>query len=118
MEKLETSNPELAEEVKRLMFVFDDIINLDDRTIQQVLREVDAKDLALALKGAKEEVKGHILKNMSSRAKAMIQEDMDVMGPVRLKHTEEAQQKIVNVIRQLEEMGEIVVSRGEEEVMV
>ncbi len=119
MEKLEESNPELAEEVKRLMFVFDDLINLDDRTIQQVLREVDAKDLALALKGAKEEVKNHILKNMSSRAKAMIQEDMDVMGPVRLKHAEEAQQKIVNVVRQLEEMGEIVVSRGgEEEVMI
>jgi flagellar motor switch protein FliG len=119
MEKLEESNPELAEEVKRLMFVFDDLINLDNRTIQQVLREVDAKDLALALKGAKEEVKEHLLKNMSSRAKAMIVEDMEVMGPVRLKHAEEAQQKIVNVVRQLEEMGEIVVSRGgEEEAMI
>jgi flagellar motor switch protein FliG len=119
MEKLEESNPELAEEVKRLMFVFDDLINLDNRTIQQVLREVDAKDLALALKGAKEEVKEHLLKNMSSRAKAMILEDMEVMGPVRLKHAEEAQQKIVNVVRQLEEMGEIVVARGgEEEVMI
>jgi flagellar motor switch protein FliG len=118
MEKLEESNPELAEEVKRLMFTFDDLINLDNRTIQQVLREVDAKDLALALKGAKEDVKEHLLKNMSTRAKAMIQEDMDVMGPVRLKHAEEAQQKIINVVRQLEEMGEIVVSRGgEEEVM-
>jgi flagellar motor switch protein FliG len=119
MEKLEETNPELAEEVKRLMFVFDDLINLDDRTIQQVLREVDGKDLSLALKGAKEEVKSHILKNMSSRARAMIMEDMDVMGPVRLKHSEEAQQKIVNVVRQLEEMGEIVVSRGgEEEAMI
>jgi flagellar motor switch protein FliG len=119
MEKLEESNPELAEEVKRLMFVFDDLINLDNRTIQQVLREVDAKDLALALKGAKEEVKEHLLKNMSTRAKAMIVEDMEVMGPVRLKHAEEAQQKIVNVVRQLEEMGEIVVARGgEEEAMI
>ncbi|HET9868957.1 MAG TPA: flagellar motor switch protein FliG [bacterium] len=119
MEKLEEQNPELAEEVKRLMFVFDDLINLDNRTIQQVLREVDAKDLALARKGAKEEVKEHLLKNMSSRAKAMILEDMEVMGPVRLKHAEEAQQKIVNVVRQLEEMGEIVVARGgEEEVMI
>ena len=119
MEKLEESNPELAEEVKRLMFVFDDLINLDNRTIQQVLREVDAKDLALALKGCKDEVKEHILKNMSTRAKAMILEDMEVMGPVRLKHAEEAQQKIVNVVRQLEEMGEIVVARGgEEEVMI
>lgn len=119
MEKLEESNPTLAEEVKRLMFVFDDLIALDNRTIQQILREVDAKDLALALKGAKEEVKEHLLKNMSSRAKAMIVEDMDVMGPVRLKHAEEAQQKIINVVRQLEEMGEIVVSRGgEEESMI
>lgn len=119
MEKLEEVNPELAEEVKRLMFVFDDLVALDNRTIQQILREVDAKDLALALKGAKEEVKEHLLKNMSSRAKAMIQEDMDVMGPVRLKHAEEAQQKIINVVRQLEEMGEIVVARGgEEEVMI
>jgi flagellar motor switch protein FliG len=119
MERLEEVNPELAEEVKRLMFVFDDLVALDNRTIQQILREVDAKDLALALKGAKEEVKEHILKNMSSRAKAMIQEDMDVMGPVRLKHAEEAQQKIINVVRQLEEMGEIVVARGgEEEVMI
>lgn len=119
MERLEEVNPELAEEVKRLMFVFDDLVALDNRTIQQILREVDAKDLALALKGAKEEVKDHILKNMSSRAKAMIQEDMDVMGPVRLKHAEEAQQKIINVVRQLEEMGEIVVARGgEEEVMI
>jgi len=115
MEKLDESNPELAEQVKRLMFVFDDLVALDNRTIQQILREVDAKDLALALKGAKEEVKEHILKNMSSRAKAMIQEDMEVMGPVCLKHAEEAQQKIINVVRQLEEMGEIVVSRGGEE---
>ena len=81
MEKLEESNPELAEEVKRLMFVFDDLINLDNRTIQQVLREVDAKDLALALKGCKDEVKEHILKNMSTRAKAMILEDMEGTWP-------------------------------------
>src|SRR5258708_19836890 len=104
MEKLEESNPTLAEEVKRLMFVFDDLVALDNRTIQQILREVDAKDLALALKGAKEEVKEHLLKNMSSRAKAMIQEDMDVMGPVRLKHAEEAHQKIINVVSHLQHM--------------
>jgi flagellar motor switch protein FliG len=115
MEKLEESNPTLAEEVKRLMFVFDDLIALDNRTIQQILREVDAKDLALALKGAKEEVKEHLLKNMSNRAKAMIIEDMEVMGPVRLKNAEEAQQKIINVVRQLEEQGEIVVARGGDE---
>jgi flagellar motor switch protein FliG len=115
MEKLEESNPALAEEVKRLMFVFDDLIVLDNRTVQQILREVDAKDLALALKGAKEEVKEHLLKNMSQRARAMITEDMDVMGPVRLKNAEEAQQKIINVVRQLEEQGEIVVARGGDE---
>jgi flagellar motor switch protein FliG len=119
MEKLEETNPELADEIKRLMFVFDDILLIDDRSIQQILREVDQKDLVLALKGAGEEVKGKILKNMSARARAMIQEDMEVMGPVRLKATEEAQQKIVNVIRQLEEMGEIVIARGgEEEIFV
>jgi flagellar motor switch protein FliG len=115
MEKLEESNPTLAEEVKRLMFVFDDLIVLDNRTVQQILREVDAKDLALALKGAKEEVKEHLLKNMSTRARAMIMEDMEVMGPVRLKNAEESQQKIINVVRQLEEQGEIVVARGGDE---
>ena len=115
MEKLEESNPTLAEEVKRLMFVFDDLIVLDNRTVQQILREVDAKDLALALKGAKEEVKEHLLKNMSTRARAMIMEDMEVMCPVRLKNAEESQQKIINVVRQLEEQGEIVVARGGDE---
>jgi len=119
MEKLEETNPELADEIKRLMFVFDDILLIDDRSIQQILREVDQKDLVLALKGAGEEVKAKILKNMSARARAMINEDMEVMGPVRLKATEEAQQKIVNIIRQLEEMGEIVIARGgEEEIFV
>jgi len=119
MEKLEETNPELADEIKRLMFVFDDILLIDDRSIQQILREVDQKDLVLALKGAGDEVKSKILKNMSARARAMINEDMEVMGPVRLKATEEAQQKIVNIIRQLEEMGEIVIARGgEEEIFV
>jgi flagellar motor switch protein FliG len=119
IEKLEESDPDLAEEVKRLMFVFDDVMQLDNRTVQKVLSDVDTKDLALALKGAAEEVKDHVLKNMSKRARQTIEEEMEFMGPVRLKHTEEAQQKIVNVIRQLEEMGEIVVARGgEEEVFV
>jgi flagellar motor switch protein FliG len=119
MEKLEETNPDLADEIKRLMFVFDDLLLIDDRSIQRILREVDQKDLILALKGAGEEVKAKILKNMSQRARALILEEMEVMGPTRLKNTEEAQQKIVNTIRQLEEMGEIVVSRGgEEEVFV
>jgi flagellar motor switch protein FliG len=119
MEKLEETNPDLADEIKRLMFVFDDILLIDDKSIQRILRDVDQKDLILALKGASEEVKAKIFKNMSQRARALIQEEMEVMGPTRLKNTEEAQQKIVNTIRQLEEMGEIVVSRGgEEEVFV
>jgi flagellar motor switch protein FliG len=119
MEKLEETNPDLADEIKRLMFVFDDVLLIDDKSIQRILREVDQKDLILALKGAGEEVKAKILKNMSQRARTMIIEEMEVMGPTRLKNTEEAQQKIVNTIRQLEEMGEIVVARGgEEEVFV
>lgn len=119
MEKLEETNPDLADEIKRLMFVFDDVLLIDDKSIQRILREVDQKDLILALKGAGEEVKAKILKNMSQRARALILEEMEVMGPTRLKNTEEAQQKIVNTIRQLEEMGEIVVARGgEEEVFV
>ncbi len=119
MEKLEEENAELADDIKRLMFVFDDILLLDDRAIQSIMRDVDQKDTVLALKGASEQVKAKILKNMSSRARQMILEDIEVMGPVRLKATEEAQQKIVNVIRRLEEQGDIVVARGgESEVFV
>lgn len=119
METLEVSEPELAEEIKRLMFVFEDVVQLDDRAIQQVLREVDTKELALALKGASEEVNNKIRKNMSKRASDMLKEDIDFMGPVRLRDVEEAQQKIVNIIRKLEEAGEIVVARsGGDEIVV
>lgn len=118
LDNLEEQNPELAEEVKRLMFVFEDIIGLDDRSVQQVLRDVDMKDLALALKGASEEVKSKIFKNMSQRAAQILQEDMEFMGPVRLRNVEEAQQRIVNSIRRLEEAGEIVVARGGGEEIV
>jgi len=119
MEKLEEESPELADDIKRLMFVFDDIMLIDDRAIQMVLRDVDQKDIVLALKGASDQVKSKILKNMSQRARQMVLEDMEVMGPVRLKNSEEAQQKIVNVIRRLEETGEITVARGgEAEVLV
>ena len=119
METLEVQNPELAEEIKRLMFVFEDVVQLDDRAIQQILREVDTKELALALKGASEEVNNKIRKNMSKRASDMLKEDIDFMGPVRLRDVEEAQQKIVNIIRKLEEAGEIVVARnGGDEIVV
>jgi len=118
LETLEEENQEIADEVKKLMFVFEDIVMLDDRGIQQVLKEIDQKELAMALKGASEEVKEKILNNMSKRAAEMIKEDMEFMGPVRLKNVEEAQQRIVAVVRRLEEAGEIIVSRGGEEEMV
>jgi flagellar motor switch protein FliG len=112
MENLEVQNPELAEEIKRRMFVFEDIVLLDDRSLQLVLREIESKDLALALKAASNEVAGKIYKNMSKRAADMLREEIEYMGPVRIRDVEEAQQKIVNVIRRLEESGEIVVARG------
>ena len=118
LETLEEESQEIADEVKKLMFVFEDIIMLDDRSIQQVLKEIDQKELALALKGASDEVKEKMFGNMSKRAADMIKEDMEFMGPVRLKNVEEAQQRIVAVVRRLEEAGEIVISRGGEEEML
>ncbi len=112
METLEVEEPELADEIRKKMFVFEDILLLDDRAIQRVLRDVENSDLAIALKGANDEVKGAILKNLSKRLAAMIEEDMEFMGPVRMKDVEEAQQKIVAVIRKLEDSAEIVISRG------
>ncbi|NMB00018.1 MAG: flagellar motor switch protein FliG [Firmicutes bacterium] len=119
IDALEEEEPELAEEIRKRMFVFEDIILLDDRSIQKVLREVDSKDLALALKTASEEVSARIYKNMSKRAAEMLKEDIDYMGPVRLRDIEETQQKIVATIRRLEDTGEIIIARGgEDEVIV
>lgn len=119
IESLTENNPELAETIKNMMFVFEDIVQLDDRAIQAILREVDMKELATALKGVGNDVQQKVYKNMSERAVGMLKEDMEFMGPVRLRVVEEAQQKIVAVIRRLEEAGEIVVGRsGEEEVLV
>ncbi|MBQ9990638.1 MAG: flagellar motor switch protein FliG [Lachnospiraceae bacterium] len=112
METLEIEEPELADEIRKKMFVFEDILLLDDRAIQRVLRDVDNNDLAVALKGANENVQTAIFNNLSKRLSAMIKEDMEFMGPVRMKDVEEAQQKIVNIIRKLEDSGEIVISRG------
>ncbi len=112
METLEIEDPELADEIRKKMFVFEDILLLDDRAIQRVLRDVDNNDLAIALKGSNEEVQNTIFNNMSKRLAVMIKEDMEFMGPVRMKDVEEAQQKIVNTIRKLEDSGEIVISRG------
>lgn len=112
MESLEIEDSELAEEIKKRMFVFEDIVSLDNRSIQRFLREVDNNDLALALKGSSEDVAQVIFSNMSKRLQEMIKEDMEFMGPVRLRDVEEAQQKIVNIIRRLEDAGEIVIARG------
>ncbi len=112
MESLEIEEPELADEIRKKMFVFEDILLLDDRAIQRVLREVDNADLELALKSTTEEVQNVIFKNLSKRLAAMIKEDMELMGPVRMKDVEEAQQKIVGIIRRLEDSAEIVISRG------
>ena len=112
METLEIEDPELADEIRKKMFVFEDILLLDDRAIQRVLRDVENSDLSISLKGANEQVQAAIFNNLSKRLAAMIKEDMDFMGPVRMKDVEEAQQKIVNIIRKLEDAGEIVISRG------
>ncbi len=117
---LERENPELATEIKNLMFVFEDVMLLDDRSMQRVLKEIDTKELAMALKGATEELQDKFFRNMSSRAAEMIKEDMEFMGPIRLKDVEEVQQRIVDVIRRLEEDGEIIISGrgGEEDIIV
>ena len=118
IETLEEDDPELAEEIKKRMFVFEDIVMLDDRAIQKVLREVDTQELAKALKSVDTEVQDKIFRNMSKRAASMLKEDMEYMGPVRLKDVEESQQKIVSVIRRLEDSGEIVIARSSDDEMV
>ena len=119
LDRLEEKDPELAEEIRKRMFVFEDIILLSDRAVQVVLRQVDTHDIALALKTASEDVTDKIFRNMSKRAAQMLKEDMEYMGPVRLREVEDAQQRIVNVIRQLEDSGEIIIARGGEgEVIV
>jgi flagellar motor switch protein FliG len=112
LEGLETRNADLAEEVRSRMFVFEDITTLDDRSVQLVLREVDAKQLAVALKGVRDDVRTKILRNMSSRAATNLAEEIELLGAVRLKSVEEAQVDIVRVIRALEESGQIVINRG------
>lgn len=121
LSQLEERDPELADEIARLMFTFEDLVRVEDSGIQKALREVDSKELALALKATTEEVQNKIFKNMSERAREMIKEEIEYMGPVRLRNVEEAQQKVVSVIRRLEESGELVVmgrGGGEEEVLV
>ncbi len=118
LEELEREDQELVEEIRKRMFVFEDIITLDDQSIRRVLREIDFKDLAYALKGSSTEVTDRIIKNLSKRAGEMLAEDIEMLGPVRLREVEEAQQKIVQVIRRLDEAGEIIISRGGEDAIV
>lgn len=115
MEVLEVQDLEMTEKIRELMFVFEDITKLDDKAIQRILREIETKDLALALKGTTEEVKEKIFKNMSERASGMLKEDMEYMGPVRAKEVQESQTKVVAVIRALEATGEITIFRDQEE---
>lgn len=117
-EALERESPELAEKVKESMFVFEDIVTLDDVSIQRILREVETKELALALKGSSEEVANAIFRNQSKRAAASLKEDMEFLGPVRLMDVEKAQMKIVSIIRRLDEAAEIVISRGGEDAII
>jgi len=112
LDSLEIQDPELAEEIKKRMFVFEDIVTLDNRSIQRIIREVDNQDLQLALKVASEEVREAIFRNMSKRMAETFREEMEYMGPVRLRDVEEAQTRIVATIRRLEEAGEIIIARG------
>lgn len=118
IESLEVDDPELAEEIKKLMFVFEDIVLLDDRSMQIVLRQVDTKELALAMKSTTEDATNKIFKNMSKRAAEMLKEELSYMGPVKIRDVEEAQMKVVNVIRSLEDKGEIVINRGQSDEMM
>lgn len=115
LEGLERSDPDLADEVRQRMFVFEDITTLDDKAIQLILRQVDSKDLAVALKGVRAEVRSKIMRNLSERAAQNLGEEIDLLGPVRLKTVEEAQGGIVRVIRALEESGQLVLTRSADE---
>ena len=117
-ESLEAEDSELAEKIKSSMFVFEDIITLDDVAIQRILREVETKELALALKGSSDEVAEVIYRNQSKRAAASLKEDMEFLGPVRITDVEKAQQKIVSIIRRLDDANEIIISRGGEDAII
>ena len=113
LERLDSQDPEIAEEIRNMMFTFDDIANLTDREIQMVLREVDTKDLATALKGSLPEMQDRIFSNVSERVSQMIREEMEFSGPVRMSDVEEVQLRVVQTVRQLEEAGQVTVTRGE-----
>lgn len=119
LENIEEKNFDLANEIKRLMFLFEDIVQIDDRGIQRILRDVDKRDLALALKISDDKIKNKIFKNMSERAAAVVKEELEFMGPVKLKEVEQAQMRIVDIVKQLESDGEISIGgRGKEDIFV
>ncbi|HET6529345.1 MAG TPA: flagellar motor switch protein FliG [Actinoplanes sp.] len=118
LEALEQRNPEIAEELRRRMFMFEDIVNLDDRSVQLVLRQVEPSDLATALKGVNDAVRDKVTGNLSERGRENLLEEIDLLGPVKVKMVEEAQQKIVSVIRSLEDSGQIEIQRGEQEELI
>jgi flagellar motor switch protein FliG len=112
LETLGDRDPELADQIKNLMFVFEDILHLGDREVQRVLKDVDSRDLAVALKLSSEEVKSKIFGNLSQRAAEMLKDELEFLGPVRLKSVEDSQKRIVDAVRRLDEAGEIHISRG------
>lgn len=119
LEAIEEKDYNLSTEIKRLMFLFEDIVGIDDRGIQRILRDVDKRDLALALKVADEKIRTKIFKNMSERAAAVVKEELEFMGPVKLKEVEGAQMRIVDIIKNLEEQEEISIGgRGKDDVFV
>jgi len=120
MEGIEAEEPDLVEQIRRLMFVFEDIMLVDDKGIQAVLKEIDNDELCLAMKTASEELIEKIFSNMSARAAELIKEDMEYMGPVRLSDVEAAQQRFVDVVRRLEDAGEIIISGrgGDKDIVV
>ncbi len=115
MARLEEQDPELAENIRNRMFVFENIVQLEDRYIQKVLRRVDNKTLAMAMKGGAPDITDKLMKNLSQKAAELLKDDIDVLGPVRIRDVEQAQREIVNIIRQLEDQGEIIISRGEKD---
>ncbi|BBE31278.1 flagellar motor switch protein FliG [Tepiditoga spiralis] len=117
-DRMSERDPKLSEEIRKRMFVFEDLVKLDNRAIQRINREIDTKDLTIALKGASEELKEIIFSNMSKRAAQMIKEELEFMGPVRVKDVDEAQQRIVNIVRKLEEAGEIIIGGGGGEELI
>ncbi|MHB1611388.1 MAG: flagellar motor switch protein FliG [Sulfobacillus sp.] len=118
LERLEEFDPELADEIRNRMFVFENIVQIEDKSLQKVLRRVDNKTLAMALKGTAAEVSQKVMRNLSQKASELLKDDVEVLGPVRIRDVEQAQREIVNIIRQLEDQGELVISRGERDDFV